>query len=171
MLRPFNIPLLCMAFFGYLKAKALRWDKITLKERGLLKKKPYKNEKRKTKFKSVFQSNAKRKHEIHIRFSKWCENEKRPIFKVSENEKQKAKFTSVFRCHAKTKNVNGIWIPFSHAIEKRLGLRYTHYLYVCSQLLVGQNATFAVFWFYFCFANSTISPVGIWRLSHEDYWN
>ena len=50
-----------------------------------------------------------------IRFSKWC-----------ENEKQKAKFKSVFQCHAKTKNVNGIWIPIFHAIEKRLALRYTH---------------------------------------------
>ena len=59
----------------------------------------------------------KTKAEIHIRFSKW-----------SENEKQKAKFKSFFQCHAKTKNVNGIWIPFSHAIEKRLALRYTHLL-------------------------------------------
>ena len=50
-----------------------------------------------------------------IRFSKWC-----------ENEKQKAKFKSVFQCHAKTKNGNGTWIPFSHAIEKRLVVRYTH---------------------------------------------
>ena len=33
--------------------------------------------KRETKFKSVFQSNAKTKNEIHIRFSKWCESEKR----------------------------------------------------------------------------------------------
>ena len=33
--------------------------------------------KRETKFKSVFQSNAKKKIEFHIRFSKWCENEKR----------------------------------------------------------------------------------------------
>ena len=89
----------------------------------------------KTKFKSVFQSDArtkiekwnsnpffkvkrkrKKKYEVQIRFSK-----------LSENEKQKAKFKSVFQCHAKTKNVNGIWIPFSHAIEKRLAPRYTHY--------------------------------------------
>ena len=90
----------------------------------------------------------KRKNEIHIRFSKWCENEKRKLkfisvfqrdaktkyevqnrfSKLVENEKQKAKFKSVFQCHAKTKNGNGTWIPFSHAIEKRLALRYTHYL-------------------------------------------
>ena len=89
----------------------------------------------KRKFKSVFQSDAKtkiekwnsnpffkvkrkrkKKYEVQIRFSK-----------LSENEKQKAKFKSVFQCHAKTKNVNGIWIPFSHAIEKRLAPRYTHY--------------------------------------------
>ena len=102
--------------------------------------------KRETKFKSVFQSNAKTKNEIHIRFSKWCENEKRKLkfisvfqrdaktkyevqnrfSKLVENEKQKAKFNSVFQCHAKTKNGNGTWIPFSYAIEKRLALRYTH---------------------------------------------
>ena len=52
--------------------------------------------KRETKFKSVFQSNAKTKNEIHFRFSK-----------LGENEKQKAKFKSVFQCHAKTKNGNG----------------------------------------------------------------
>ena len=87
----------------------------------------------KTKFKSVFQSNAKTRNEIHIRFSKWYENEKRntkfkSVFQsLGENEKQKAKFKSVFQCHAKTKNRNGTWIPFSHAIEKRLALKYTHY--------------------------------------------
>ena len=57
----------------------------------------------------------KTKYEVQFRFSK-----------LIENEKQKAKFKSVFQCHVKTKNVNGIWIPFSHAIEKRLALRYTH---------------------------------------------
>ena len=114
-----------------------------------------------TKFRSVFRDKKtrneiqirskvmrkrKRKNEIHIRFSKWCENEKRKLkfisvfqrdaktkyevqnrfSKLVENEKQKAKFKSVFQCHAKTKNGNGTWIPFSHAIEKRLALRYTH---------------------------------------------
>ena len=73
-------------------------------------------QKRKTKFKSVFPSDAKtkneklnsypffkvkrkrkKKYEVQIRFSK-----------LSENEKQKAKFKSVFQCHAKTKNVNDI---------------------------------------------------------------
>ena len=58
----------------------------------------------------------KTKTEIQIRFSK-----------LSENENKKAKLKSVFQCHAKTKNVNGIWMPFSHAIEKRLALRYTHF--------------------------------------------
>ena len=57
----------------------------------------------------------KMKDEVQIRFSK-----------LGENEKQKAKFKSVFQCHAKTKNVNGTWISFSHAIEKRLALSYTH---------------------------------------------
>ena len=71
---------------------------------------------RKTKFKSVFQSDAKmkneklnsypffkvkrkrkKKYEVQIRFSK-----------LSENEKQIVKFKTVFQCHAKMKNVNGI---------------------------------------------------------------
>ena len=73
------------------------------------------NEKRKLKFISVFQRDAKTKYEVQNRFSK-----------LVENEKQKAKFKSVFQCHAKTKNGNGTWIPFSHAIEKRLAPRYTH---------------------------------------------
>ena len=89
---------------------------------------------RKTKFISVFQSDAKTKNENWY----WC-----PFFKVmrkpktkyevqnrfsklGKNEKQTAKFKSVFQCHAKTKNGYGTWIPFSHAIEKRLALRYTH---------------------------------------------
>ena len=49
------------------------------------------------------------------------------------------------------KNGNGIWIPFSHAIEKRLALRYTHY---CLQFLLGvkvaprktENNAYAKFW-------------------------
>ena len=87
-----------------------------------------------TKFRSVFQSNAKTKNEIPIRFSKWCESENEnwnwcPFFKVmrkrktkyevqnrfsklGENEKRKAKFKSVFQYHAKTKNGYGNWIPF-----------------------------------------------------------
>ena len=94
--------------------------------------KPCKNEKRNSfPFFKVMRS-QKTKNEIRIRFSKWCENEKRntkfkSVFQsLGEIEKQKAKFKSVFQCHTKTKNVNGIWIPFSHAIEKRLPLRYTH---------------------------------------------
>ena len=73
--------------------------------------------KTKTEIHSLFQSDAKTKNKIRSsnRFSK-----------LGENEKQKAKFKSVFQCHAKTKNGYGTWIPFSHAIEKRLALRYTH---------------------------------------------
>ena len=76
-----------------------------------------------------FSNNKPYKNEIQIRFSKWCENEKRnsyPFFKVmrkrktktevqmrfsklGENEKRKAKFKSVFQCHAKTKNEKGKW--------------------------------------------------------------
>ena len=55
------------------------------------------------------------KNEVQMRFSKWCENEKRNSYL----------FFNVMR-KRKTKNGNGIWIPFSHAIEKRLALRYTH---------------------------------------------
>ena len=42
--------------------------------------------KREAKFKSVFQSNAKIKNEkrIHIRFSKWCKNEKRKLKLIAE---------------------------------------------------------------------------------------
>ena len=40
--------------------------------------------------------------------------------------KRKMKIKSVFPCHMWTKNGNGIWIPFSYAIEKRLALRYMH---------------------------------------------
>ena len=98
----------------------------------------------------------KTKNEIQIRFSKWCENEKQnsyPFFKVirkrktknevqmrfstlGENEKQIAKFKSVFNVmrKRKTKNGSGIWIPFSHAIEKRLALRYTHWQCLCKIL-------------------------------------
>ena len=54
------------------------------------------NEKRKLKFISFFQSDAKTKYEVQNRFSK-----------LVETEKQKAKFRSVFQCHAKTKNGNG----------------------------------------------------------------
>ena len=67
----------------------------------------------------------KTKSKIQICFSMSCENEK--------------------------KNGNGIWIPFSHAIEKRLALRYTHY---CLQFLLGvkmaprktENNAYAKFW-------------------------
>ena len=110
-----------------------------------------------TKFRSDFQSDEKTTNEIQIRFSKWCEHEKRKLklisvfqsdaktkyevqnrfSKLGENEKQKAKFKSVFRFHAKRKNGNGTLIPFSHAIEKRLALRYTH-----SQATAGPSDVF-----------------------------
>ena len=92
--------------------------------------KPYKNEKRnsnpfskvmrkrKTKFKSVFKV-----------MRKWKTKLKRnslPFFKWRENEKRNTKYKSVFQCHAKKKSGNGTWIPFSHAIEKRLAIRYTN---------------------------------------------
>ena len=57
----------------------------------------------------------KSKYEVQIRFSK-----------LGENGKRKVKFKSVFQRHAKTKNGHGTWIPFSHAVEKRLALKYTH---------------------------------------------
>ena len=87
-----------------------------------------------TKFRSVFQSNAKTKNEEQnsypffkvMRKRKTKHEVQNRFSKLGENEKQKAKFKSVFQCHAKTKNGNGTWIPFSHAIEKRLALRYTH---------------------------------------------
>ena len=64
--------------------------------------------KRETKFKSVFQSNAKTKNEIHIRFSKWCENEKR-----------KLKLISVFQSDAKAKNEIRSSKPFFKVRRKR----------------------------------------------------
>ena len=90
--------------------------------------------KRKTKFISVFQSDAKTKNENWnwypffkvMRKRKTKYEVQNHFSKLGENEKQKAKFKSVYQCHAKTKNGYGTWIPFSHAIEKRLALRYTH---------------------------------------------
>ena len=81
-----------------------------------------------------FQSNAKTKNEKQNSYPFFKVMRKRKtkyevqnrFSKLGENEKQKAKFKFVFQCHAKTKNGNGTWIPFSHAIEKRLALRYTH---------------------------------------------
>ena len=64
--------------------------------------------KRETKFKSVLQSNVKTKNEIHIRFSKWCENEKR-----------KLKLISVFQSDAKTKNETRSSKPFFKVRRKR----------------------------------------------------
>ena len=90
--------------------------------------------KQKTKFISVFQSDAKTKNEI--RSSK-------QFFKVRRKRKKKTKFYSVFQCHAKTKNGYGTWIPFSHAIEKRLALRYMHCgsLYNCEWRCIGVRYT------------------------------
>ena len=85
----------------------------------------------------------KTKYEVQIRFSK-----------LSENEKQKAKFKFLFQCHAKTKNVNGIWIPFSHAIEKRLALRYTH-------------SKRCLTWFFFFMSDFSIYHVEVVSISLE----
>ena len=73
-------------------------------------------QKRKTKFKSVFQSDAKTKNEKLNSYPFFKVKRKRkkkyevqiPFSKLSENEKQNAKFKTVFQCHAKTKTVNGI---------------------------------------------------------------
>ena len=92
------------------------------------------------------------KNKVQIRFSK-----------LGKKKKQKAKFKSVFQCHAKTKNGNGTWIPFSHAIEKRLALRYTHFSDIllvyeqfsllCSPLTVkflsfGYSCNIQGFWYF-----------------------
>ena len=58
----------------------------------------FRTEKRKIKFISVFQSDAKKK-----------------------NKKQHSNL--FFKCHAKTKNVNGIWIPFSPSHRKTVGTK------------------------------------------------
>ena len=61
-----------------------------------------------TKFKSVFQGNAKTKNAIHIRFSKWC-----------ENKKWKLKLVSVFQSDAKAKNEIRSSKPFFKVRRKR----------------------------------------------------
>ena len=101
---------------------------------------------RKTKFISVFQSDAKTKNENWnwypffkvMRKRKTKYEVQNRFSKLGENEKQKAKFKSVFQCHAKTKNGYGTWIPFSHAIEKRLALRYTHSSLLFKSWTVGR---------------------------------
>ena len=80
---------------------------------------------------------------IQLPFSKWGKSAKwnsNAFFKVW----QKTKIKSAFHCHRgrqkmkmemefcftrlkKKRKKNEIWIPFSHAIEKRLALRYTHW--------------------------------------------
>ena len=57
---------------------------------------------------SVFQVMQKKTNEIHIRFSKWCENEKRIL-----------KLTSVFQSDAKTKNEIRSSKPFFKVRRKR----------------------------------------------------
>ena len=107
--------------------------------------KPYKNEKRnsnpffkvmrkrETKFKSVFQSNAKTKNEIQIRFfkvmRKWKTKSKRnslPFFKVVRKRKTKYEVQIRFSMSCEKEKWKWNWIPFSHAIEKRLAIRYTN---------------------------------------------
>ena len=104
-----------------------------------------KNDKRNS---NLFFNNKQCKNEIQIRFSKWCESEKRklkfasvfqseaktkketgssnPFFKVKRKGKTKSKIQICFSMSCE--NEKWIWhlIPFSHAIEKRLALRYTH---------------------------------------------
>ena len=52
-----------------------------------------------------------------------------PVFQSDERTKNKKQNSNLFfnvMQKRKTKNGNGIWMPFSHAIEKRLALRCTH---------------------------------------------
>ena len=63
-------------------------------------------QKRKTKFKSVFQSDAKTRNEIQIRFSKKCVNEKRNSYPV-------------FQSDAKTKNERRSSNPVFEVSRKR----------------------------------------------------
>ena len=67
-------------------------------------------------------SNAKTKNEIQIRFSKWCENEKR-----------KLKFISVFQSEAKTKNK----ICFSMSCENKKCKWHLNSIFPCHRKTVG----------------------------------
>ena len=69
-------------------------------------------------------SNAKTKNEIQIRFSKWCENEKR-----------KLKFISVFQSEAKTKNK----ICFSMSCENKKCKWHLNSIFPCHRKTVGSK--------------------------------
>ena len=106
---------------------------------------------RKTKFRSVFQSDAKTKHEkphsnlflkvmrkrktkteIQIPFSKCGENEKRnsnPFFSVTSRQNPKNRNGNgipFYKAEEKRKIKMKFECHFFYAIEKRLALRYTH---------------------------------------------
>ena len=60
-------------------------------------------------------------------FKVWQKRKSNLLFIVTGVDKQwKWKWNSALQGWKKKKK-NEIWIPFSHAIEKRLGLRYTHW--------------------------------------------
>ena len=80
--------------------------------------KSWKNDKRNS---DLFFNNKPYKNEIQIRFSKWCENEKRnsnPFFKVMRE--RKTKFKSVFKVMRKWKTkLKRNSLPFFKVVRKR----------------------------------------------------
>ena len=78
----------------------------------------WENEKQKPKFKSPFQSAAKKENEIQIRLS---------MSQVDKKRKIEMEMIFNLQGRRKTKNKNEIWIPVFYAIEKRLALRYTNW--------------------------------------------
>ena len=101
--------------------------------------------KRETKFKSVFQSNAKtkNKNEIQIRFSKWCENEIRklkliPVFQSdakTKNEIRSAK--PFFKLRRKRKTKSKIQICFSVSCENEKWKWHLNSRFPCHRKTVG----------------------------------
>ena len=99
--------------------------------------------KRETKFKSGFQSNEKTKNEIHIRFLKWCENEKRKIKLISvfqsgaktKNEIRSAK--PIFKVRRKRKTKSKIQICFSMSCKNEKWKWHLNSLYPCHGKTVG----------------------------------
>ena len=99
--------------------------------------------KRETKFKSVFQSNAKTKNEIHIRFSKWCENEKRKLKLISvfqSDAKAKNEIRSskpFFKVRRKRKTKSKIQICFSMSCENEKWIWHLNSFFTCHRKTVG----------------------------------
>ena len=101
--------------------------------------------KRETKFKSVFQSNAKKKNEIHIRFSKWCEKEKRKLklisvfqrvfFAKAKNEIRSSK--PFFKVRRKRKTKSKIQICFSMSCENEKWIWHLNSFFPCHRKTVG----------------------------------